>query len=582
MLARLSVSAPLIGMMYFALAAISLHFSRFGGGIATIWIATGILAGRLATLPPRQWPRFLVACGVASIVATGLFGLGWIAAPLLAVVNMMEAVLAGLVGRRISSNYFAGESFEWVALSYLGVCIAPSAVSAFAAVAVGAMIGLDDLGYNGTYWLVGHAVGMLTFMPIAAVVFTRLDTGSVVFPRPGKRLTACGILIGAMASTAWVFTGQNTSLLIFPILLAVLGAVFAGGGVALFLPVILAAIGGALTFKGFGPIAGMLPQPGDRVLFFEMYLAVTVLGVLPIVCEQSRRRRETDDLRKSVSRYRMMSDNTTDVIVHVGPDETIRFASLSALRAWGFQPGALVGRPILDLVATPHRDRLRRAHEKACSMQGKSVRVEFEICMVNGARRWFESHLRAVADETGGPSGYICAMRDIARRKQLEEDLSRAAMTDPLTGLANRRAFFDSAARFTMSAGATCIAVVDIDHFKQVNDRFGHAAGDTVLLAFSRLAQETLRSTDVIARIGGEEFAILLPHTTIDQATEVCMRLREQVGRRAVDTDAGTITVTISTGIAPLHEDPVEALARADSALYRAKAEGRDRLSVAA
>ncbi|WP_226016817.1 sensor domain-containing diguanylate cyclase [Novosphingobium sp. FKTRR1] len=173
------------------------------------------------------------------------------------------------------------------------------------------------------------------------------------------------------------------------------------------------------------------------------------------------------------------------------------------------------------------------------------------------------------------------------RRLVVEADdtirhLTRAAFTDPLTGLANRRAFFDQMRASISRGDADCIAILDIDHFKQVNDRYGHTVGDDALCVFARTALQAVRASDCIARIGGEEFALLLRDTSIDLAEKICERLGQRIAETGIPVPGGEIRVTISTGIATLGDDPDAAFLAADRALYRAKNAGRSRLVVAA
>jgi diguanylate cyclase (GGDEF)-like protein len=172
------------------------------------------------------------------------------------------------------------------------------------------------------------------------------------------------------------------------------------------------------------------------------------------------------------------------------------------------------------------------------------------------------------------------------RADSLIADLRRAALTDPLTGLANRRAFDDHLgdviAAVVTGNETACLAMIDIDYFKAVNDRHGHASGDAVLRQFADLALASLRSDDLVSRIGGEEFAVILRALDLDQACKVCQRLVDRVAGHVFDTPAGPVRVTISTGVAMIGADAQTALAAADAALYAAKRAGRARLSAVA
>jgi diguanylate cyclase (GGDEF)-like protein len=157
-----------------------------------------------------------------------------------------------------------------------------------------------------------------------------------------------------------------------------------------------------------------------------------------------------------------------------------------------------------------------------------------------------------------------------------------AALVDPLTGLANRRAFLESAAACRPRDGAPLsVLLADLDRFKTVNDRFGHAVGDRVLRVFAGTIERVLRPSDLSGRLGGEEFAVLLPGAGIADAERVAERIRAVYGAAAGTVGGHPVASTVSIGVATscaAECDLSELLAVADRALYRAKAEGRDRV----
>jgi len=167
----------------------------------------------------------------------------------------------------------------------------------------------------------------------------------------------------------------------------------------------------------------------------------------------------------------------------------------------------------------------------------------------------------------------------------MQAELSRVAHSDALTGLANRRAarlrFGEETARATRAGRRFAMALFDIDHFKQVNDRYGHAAGDAVLRAVADALAAAKRGEDVLARIGGEEFLILLAQETPEGAREAAERLRRKGGDAAVAAPEGEVRVTLSGGVALFPDDGDDwdhLFAAADRRLYAAKRAGRDRL----
>jgi diguanylate cyclase (GGDEF)-like protein len=164
-----------------------------------------------------------------------------------------------------------------------------------------------------------------------------------------------------------------------------------------------------------------------------------------------------------------------------------------------------------------------------------------------------------------------------------------AAMVDPLTGIANRRSFLQDAAELTKRHGAdgcpTAVLLIDLDHFKSINDRFGHAIGDRVLQIFAGKTTSVMRDSDLLGRLGGEEFAAVLYNVSPDKAVALAERIRAAFAEATVEVDGYAVEATLSIGVvvhqgAPL--DVPELLLQADQALYYAKEHGRDRVEVAA
>jgi len=163
-----------------------------------------------------------------------------------------------------------------------------------------------------------------------------------------------------------------------------------------------------------------------------------------------------------------------------------------------------------------------------------------------------------------------------------------AAMVDPLTGIANRRAFLQEASllikRHIGNPRPIAVLLLDLDHFKSINDRFGHAIGDRVLTIFADAARNSMRGSDLIGRLGGEEFAAMLIDTSRDKAVAVAERIRKGFAQVAQDVDTRPVCATVSIGVVHCLEptlDLPDLLAQADHALYCAKERGRNRVEVA-
>ncbi len=178
-------------------------------------------------------------------------------------------------------------------------------------------------------------------------------------------------------------------------------------------------------------------------------------------------------------------------------------------------------------------------------------------------------------------------IRDISDRREVDEASRRSVLRDHLTGLANRRAFFDAAEpeirRWLRAPRPLSIVVFDVDNFEAVVDTFGHAGGDAILLDLAASLAATFRAVDVLARISTEAFVVLLPETGLEGAAAVAQRLRERVAAANVAVDGASIRHTVSAGIATMDASVVDLdalLERATDALCSAKAKGRNRVEI--
>ena len=189
--------------------------------------------------------------------------------------------------------------------------------------------------------------------------------------------------------------------------------------------------------------------------------------------------------------------------------------------------------------------------------------------------------ITGVRDSAGNTTGYLGIATDITRRKEAELELRRLSVTDALTGIHNRRYFkeqLDQAmARCARSGEPLSLVMFDIDHFKDINDRFGHEAGDIVLVTLCQRIAQRLRKIDVFCRLGGEELVVLCPGSTTDQAWQLAEALWQALRSQPME---GVGVVTASFGVASWcpGESADDLMRKVDRAVYRAKRLGRDRL----
>jgi diguanylate cyclase (GGDEF)-like protein/PAS domain S-box-containing protein len=428
---------------------------------------------------------------------------------------------------------------------------------------------------------------MLTFAPL----FTLLLRGELAGWSRGAtaavRIEAT-LLFGLVLLACVITFGQNRIPLGFLPLLPITLATFRLGRLGAAVSVIIVAIvGGALTLRGLGPVMHIKGDAANRIHFFQLYTAAAVLMILPVAAALKQRKRLLETLLDSEARFRLVTENSTDIIMNLDADGTIRYVSPAVEALGGYAPEGLVGKSAQMLVCEEDWGMAWAAHEAALRAPGRTITTDHRGLTASGEVRWFETRSRAVEDDAGHAAGIVSSMRDITERKKTEMRLTQAASTDPLTGLANRRSFEEKLRAMLDQPGGRrgCLALFDLDHFKAVNDGHGHVAGDAVIIAFADMARSITGGQDLVARLGGEEFGIILAGLSDKEATILCDHLRQTVAETPVPIPSGdTVRVTVSGGLVDLRAatDASSAFRAADAALYRAKAEGRDRLNLAA
>lgn len=278
-------------------------------------------------------------------------------------------------------------------------------------------------------------------------------------------------------------------------------------------------------------------------------------------------------------------DAATDSAWVIDADQRILYINPAATLLTGYSENELVGSSLSRILP----EDIRRIHgpmvmafakhHGESAIMGKAR--EFEIVDKSGVKIPIELKAFELPPDERGRKLFAAFISDNRKRKRLELELRRLADTDGLTGALNRRGFLnllqeetDRASRYDRTLS---VLMIDVDRFKSFNDRLGHAAGDRILKEAFRCWQQTLRSSDTIGRLGGDEFGVILPETDHDEAVKTSQRLRNVLADRSFGFVTGKDRVTASIGCAQLakSETVEDLLARADAGLYRAKREGR-------
>lgn len=311
----------------------------------------------------------------------------------------------------------------------------------------------------------------------------------------------------------------------------------------------------------------------------------TVCGFYAISFDITERKQSEIRHAASERRLRTITDNVPALIAHIDNEQRYRFLNGQIGRVFSLDPEKTLGRTMRE-VRGESTYALLEPHVTA-ALRGEANSFEY-VDTVHGSLRHYQSNYVPDVDAQGIVHGFLAMTFDISELKATQQNLEQLARVDSLTGLPNRRQFdeglAEAMARARRAGLGAALLFLDIDHFKAINDSLGHAAGDAVLKEFARRLRQTVRATDSVARLAGDEFVIVLEGIRAAAEAEHVARKIVLAVRDDFLIDAATHKITTSIGVALFEGDatgPGELMARADTALYEAKSAGRDGYSVA-
>ncbi|MFO7728365.1 MAG: diguanylate cyclase, partial [Desulfonatronovibrio sp.] len=309
-----------------------------------------------------------------------------------------------------------------------------------------------------------------------------------------------------------------------------------------------------------------------------------IIGSVHVARNINVQKEAENKLKKISQEYEKVFNGTQEAmfLVKVEDSQTFRFIrnNMAHQKATGIPLDKLREKTPEDLLGEEPGRKIVSNYQR-CLDAGKSISYEERLSLPGGERLWFTTLTPVFEDER--ISFIVGSARDITQQKIAQDRLRYLATTDELTDLWNRRYFMDAVqkeiARSRRYGHTFSLIMLDIDYFKMINDKFGHSAGDKVLQDLASILKRHFRQVDVPGRFGGEEFAVILPQTKVDQAYQIAERLREYVENNPVNYEGHKLSFTISLGVAQYEQDMSsedELFKMADDALYVAKNKGRN------
>jgi diguanylate cyclase (GGDEF)-like protein len=547
--------------------------------VAAIWPANGLLlAALLLSDSYRVRLHTLAACCGINIIVNLAVGHSLGVSLSFAGINAAEAIIALYLLDSLLVDDLDFCELRTV-VKFIGACLAAAAAPAAVGAALVTTLAGADYGTAFSTWYMADALGLLVITPAFALAFRPGVSG------PNAPASRVILLFSALAIVCGVVFGQTSvplTFLVTPVCVAI--AFQLGPRYAALATLLLSAVSIYATYKGYGPAA--LNHTGDgasRVWLVQLLCLVnlfTALFVAAAVAERDAMRKRVEQLSAANQNSRRTLDAALDAM-NQGLCIFDKELRIVARNDRFLQMYALSGQDVT--IGLPFESLVKLCADSKSSMPVAEGALPV---LANGDVDQLLSDNRTIRiSQRRTQNGVICTYTDITVDRQAEDALRHISLHDPLTGLPNRRFFADELSRLCDASHADdafCVMLIDVDHFKHVNDTLGHAAGDELLKIVGARLTSCVREFDTVARIGGDEFAIILRDGgEALLAHDVARRILEAV-KRPVTIDGNVELISLSIGVARKEPDinPDALMKRADVALYAVKESGRNNVEV--
>lgn len=561
----------LLGVGYFLLAAMTIRLTSNGRDHATIWVADALVLALLLDLPKRAWKPVLLVGVLANTLANDVTRGFDIRHAIYGSINIGQVwVAAHFLQRRLGGPSLLSD-IKVLGRFVLWAGIITPVIGGVLGSLASIVIYQQPFVSSFERWFFSNALGFVVATPFFKSVWDGSYLECFRGKTPLQRLRMMALLLAYTGLVILVFVQEAMPLLFMPLGALVL-LTFPLGRHGIKVALLITAIVGALaTLAGHGPLALMRGDWFEKSVFFQFYLAMTLATCMTVAAIISSRADFLVKLNAREQSIRTILASSPDVVLGFDGDGQCIFAGGPTDALLGEAADSLTGRSLAEMA-------------RQWPELGAVVRSSAPVMEIQTARGLWVESTRVDLDHDGINTGSVITFHNVNARSIRERELHRKAYTDDLTQVLNRAGFHQRVDE-ALKEGETCsLALIDVDYFKSINDRFGHSKGDEVLARIGACLMEETRAEDIVGRIGGDEFAILF---RADGATavKVCNRILERCAILTQQGREGHLqNVTLSCGVAETVPGQSKSLLfrTADEALYDVKAAGRNAVRRAA